>query len=184
MHSIHNFDARCRILAIKSNGWCRTLHAVVHKWCAGESRRGGANPIQELEKSSTAKGFTVAALAQRYVTEYVHSRHLRSAVRTESALKVHNVPSLGNELVDRLTREHVRALLTHSRDRIPNRNAGRGRRSQGGIEAARTAIVVLRAMLTWAIDEELVTRRDNPASKMVLHLPPNQRAMPSACIPN
>ncbi len=136
--------------------------------------KGGANPIHDLEKSSTAKGFTVAALAQRYVTEYVRSRHLRSAFRTESALKVHIVPCLGNELVDRLTREHVRALLTRSRDRIPNRNAGRGRRSQGGIEAARTAIVVLRAMLAWAIDEELVTRRDNPASKMVRNLPPKQ----------
>ena len=136
--------------------------------------KGGANPVHEMEKAATAKGLTVAALAQRYLTDYVHSRQMRSALRTESVLKVHIVPCLGQELVDRLTRDHVRELLTRSRDRIANRNTGRGRRSQGGIEAARTAIVVLRAMITWAIDEELVVRRDNPAAKMIRNLPPKQ----------
>ena len=134
----------------------------------------GINPVKELARAATSRRFTVAALAQRYLADYVHSRQMRSASRTESALKVHIVPCLGHELVDRLTRDHVRELLTRSRDRIANRKTGRGRRSLGGIEAARTAIVVLRAMITWAIDEELVVRRDNPAAKMIRNLPPKQ----------
>jgi integrase len=136
--------------------------------------KGGNNPVKELEKAATAKGLTIEALAHRYVTEYVHSRQLRSAPRIESALKVHIIPSIGGELVDRLNRENVRELLGKARVHDKNRHTGRGRRSQGGVEAARTAIVVLRAMLTWAIDEELVRRHDNPASKMARNLPAKQ----------
>ena len=106
--------------------------------------------------------------------EYVHSRQLRSAPRIESALKVHIISRIGGELVDRLNREHVRELLGKARVQDKNHHTGRGRRSQGGVEAARTAIVVLRAMLTWAIDEELVRRHDNPASKMARNWPPKQ----------
>lgn len=45
----------------------------------------------------------------------------------------------------------------------------------GGIEAARTTMSVLRQMYSWAIDESVLKRKDNPASRMQKNLPKQKR---------
>jgi integrase len=53
------------------------------------------------------------------------------------------------------------------RKRAPGERGG----SIGGIEAARTAMGVLRHMYAWAIEEGKLKRKDNPASKIDKNLP-------------
>jgi hypothetical protein len=47
--------------------------------------------------------------------------------------------------------------------------------SWGGVEAARTAMSVLRQMYSWGIDEEVLKRKDNPESRMQKNLPKQKR---------
>lgn len=45
----------------------------------------------------------------------------------------------------------------------------------GGVEAARSAMSVLRHLYSWAIDESKLKRKDNPASKITKNLPKKQQ---------
>lgn len=136
--------------------------------------REGRNPIADMERSATAGGVTVEVLAKKFLDEYVASRKLRAARKYEQAVATHIVPNLGDVLVAVLTREHVRNLLKKVRVRVPRPEHSRGR-PRGGDEAARTALAVLRQMLTWGIREEIVKRADNPASDMERNLPKKRK---------
>jgi integrase len=69
-----------------------------------------------------------------------------------------------------LNREQVRAVMDAARIRR-KRPAGERGGPVGGVEAARTAIGVLRHMYSWAINEAKLRRSDNPASNIVRNLP-------------
>jgi integrase len=68
------------------------------------------------------------------------------------------------------TREQVRAVMEAARLKRPRPKGQRGGEI-GGVEAARTAMGVLRHMYAWAMDEGKVKRQDNPVSKIDKNLP-------------
>jgi integrase len=77
--------------------------------------------------------------------------------------------------VDALDREQIRCLIRQVRVPRLRLDTKRGR-AHGGIEAARRALGVLRLMVGWAIEERLLNREDNPASRMERHLPKKRKA--------
>jgi integrase len=134
----------------------------------------GESPAVLMEKAATAGGFTVEALSRRFLEDYVQSRELRSARKYAQAIATHINPNLGTVLVDVLNREQVRELTRKVRVRQPRPTNGKGR-CRGGNEAARSTLAVLRHMVTWAIREDLVKRKDNPASDMERNLPKKRK---------
>jgi integrase len=139
-----------------------------------DQAKKGVNPARALENSATAGGLTVKALSERFLSEYVEMKELRAFLKYAGALRVHVVPRVGDCLADTLTREQVRELLRKVMVRIPRRDGPRDR-PRGGKEAARTVLAVLRKMISWGIAEELLRRRDNPASGMENNLPKKRR---------
>ena len=86
----------------------------------------------------------------------------------------HILPHVGDVAVDRLNREQVRSLIRQVRVPQPRPDTKTGR-ARGGIEAARRALGVLRLMVGWAIEERLINREDNPASRMERNLPKKRK---------
>jgi integrase len=83
---------------------------------------------------------------------------------------VHILPEIGEVLADMLNREQVRKLLKKVMVRVP-RGTDPKDRPRGGKEAARTVMSVLRKMINWGSDEDLLKRKDNPVSGMENNLP-------------
>ncbi len=136
---------------------------------ADQARRG-INPKNVLKESATSGTASVAALSKDFLRQYVYSRELDSAYKYEKAFSTHINPKVGDRLAELLTREEVRAVMEAARikrKRAPGERGG----SIGGVEAARTAMGVLRHMYTWAIEEGKLKRKDNPASKIDKNLP-------------
>ncbi len=138
-----------------------------------EAKRG-INPKRRLAVAATAGGVTVQELSTCFLNEYVHSKELDSASLYENAFKTHINPCVGKEPAELLTREDVRKVMNTARIKRCRSNDGRGIQI-GGIEAARTAMRVLRHMYAWAIEEEKLRRQDNPASNIIKHLPKPRR---------
>jgi len=139
-----------------------------------DQAKKGMSPARALERSATAGGLTVQQLSDRFLKEYVTMKELRALGKYEGALRVHIVPRVGDALADALTREQVRHLLRAVMVRVPRKDGPRDRR-RGGKEAARTVLAVLRKMISWGIAEELLRRRDNPASGMEGNLPKKRK---------
>lgn len=139
-----------------------------------DQAKKGVSPIRALEEASTAGGLTIRALCERFLTDYVRMKQLRAYAKYEGALRVHVVPRIGDVLGDALTRERVRELLKSVMVRAP-RKAGPRDRVRGGKEAARTVLSVLRKMIAWGTREELLRRKDNPASGMEGNLPKKRK---------
>lgn len=135
-----------------------------------DQARRGVNAKQALKDGDTANSPTVAALAKDFLTQYVHSRELDSAHKYEMAFTTHINPAVGSILAELLTREQVRNVMESARLKRERPKGERGG-GIGGVEAARTATAVLRHMYSWAIDEEKLKRKDNPASKIDRNLP-------------
>jgi len=141
-----------------------------------DQAKQGVHPREILSPAPrTAGGFTVEGLAKEFLKHHVHSRELDSARKYELAFSTHINPRIGRQLAERLTREHVREVMEAARVRRPRPKGERGG-PIGGVEAARTAVGVLRHMFGWAIDEAKLKRQDNPASKIDKNLPkPRER---------
>jgi integrase len=139
-----------------------------------EQAKRGVNPKTALRANATAGGPTVEALSQDFLQTHVHSRALDSVKNYENAFAVHINPKIGDTLADLLTRDDVRMVMDSARAK---RKRPRGQRGGqiGGIEAARTAMNVLRHMYSWAIDEGKLKRKDNPVSKITKNLPNKQQ---------
>ena len=135
-----------------------------------DQARQGIHPRQTLKSVQPASGFTVETLSQEFMTQHIHSRELDSARKYELSFSTHINPRIGRLLAERLTREQVRDVMDAARIRRPRPNGHRGGRI-GGLEAARTAMAVLRHMFTWAIDEGKIKRDDNPVSRIDRNLP-------------
>lgn len=135
-----------------------------------EQAKRGINPKTAMSLSATAGGLTVRALSEKYLKDYVHSRQLDSVKNYELAFSTHINPAVGDQLAELLTREEVRDVMNAAREKRPRPNGQRGG-PIGGVEAARTAMSVLRQMYSWAMDESVLKRRDNPASKIQKNLP-------------
>jgi integrase len=73
-----------------------------------------------------------------------------------------------------VTREDARDVMNAARVKRA-RPKGQIGGPVGGIEAARTAMSVLRQMYSWAIDEAVLKRKDNPASRIQKNLPKQRR---------
>jgi integrase len=73
-----------------------------------------------------------------------------------------------------VTREDAREVMNAARVKRPRPKGQKGGQL-GGIEAARTTMSVLRQMYSWAIDEGVLKRKDNPASRMQKNLPKQKR---------
>jgi integrase len=141
--------------------------------CLDEAKKG-ASPVKALESLATAGGLTVAGLGATFITDYVKMRELRAARKYEMALEVHIVPLLGSILADLLTREQVREVVKRVMVKKPRGSAAKDR-PRGGKEAARTVVTVLRQMFGWAIEENKLTRKDNPVAGMEKNLPKKKR---------
>ncbi len=130
----------------------------------------GINPKLAMAQSATAYSMTVRQLSEKYLKDYVHSKALDSAKNYELAFATHINPVVGDKLAELLTREDAREVMNAARVKRP-RPKGRKGGALGGVEAARTTMSVLRQMYSWAIDESLLKRKDNPASRMQKNLP-------------
>jgi hypothetical protein len=142
---------------------------------ADQAKRG-VNPKELLKEAATAGSSTVADLSKDFLKQYVYSKELDSARKYELALSTHINPTVGERMAELLTREDVRKAMEAARikrHRAPGERGG----SIGGIEAARTAMGVLRHMYSWAMEEGKLKRKDNPASKIEKNLPKKSRAM-------
>lgn len=139
-----------------------------------DQAKRGINPARVLESSATAGGFTVQQLSERFLSDYVQMKELRALGKYSGALRVHVIPRLGDALVDTLSRQQVRDLLRKVMVHVPRKDGPRERR-RGGKEAARTVLAVVRKMISWGITEELLRRRDNPASGMESNLPKKRK---------
>ncbi|MGH8138134.1 MAG: tyrosine-type recombinase/integrase [Steroidobacteraceae bacterium] len=135
-----------------------------------EQAKKGVNPKAALQANATAGGLTVRALSDEFLENHVRSRNLDSASNYENALKVHINPKIGDKLAELLTREDVRAVMNAARVKR-KRPAGQRGPALGGIEAARSAMSILRHMFSWAMDEGTLKRKDNPVSKITKNLP-------------
>ncbi len=134
----------------------------------------GISPVKGLEAAATAGGLTVAELTERFLRDYVHMKQLRAVFKYEGAIRVHIVPALGSQLADLVTRDDVRTLVKKVIARVP-RSSGPRDRPRGGVEAARTMISVLRKMFSWARDEGLIKRLENPVAGIESNLPRKRR---------
>lgn len=135
-----------------------------------EQARRGMNPKEAMRRVATAQSGTVAELAAEFMRGYVHFKGLDSAAKYEHAFATHIGPRVGSRLAETLTREEVRSVMEAARvkrARAPGQRGG----VIGGIEAARTAVGVLRHLYAWAIEEEKLKRKDNPASRIDKNLP-------------
>jgi integrase len=135
-----------------------------------EQAKHGINPKVALGQSSTAYSLTVRKLSEKYLKDYVHSRELDSAKNYESAFDTHINPRLGDKLAELVSREDVREVMNAARAKRPRPKGLRGGQL-GGVEAARTTMSVLRQLFSWAIDERVLKRQDNPASRIQKNLP-------------
>jgi integrase len=135
-----------------------------------DQAKHGVNPKELLKESATAGGLTVADLSKEFLKQYVYSKELDSARKYEIAFSTHINPTVGERLAELLTREEVRKVMEAARikrQRAPGERGG----GIGGVEAARTAMGVLRHMYSWALEEDKLKRKDNPASKIEKNLP-------------
>jgi integrase len=135
-----------------------------------EQAKRGVNPKQAMGVNRVAGGLTVEDLSKEFLQQHVHSRELDSARKYEVAFKTHINPRLGHQLAELMTREQVRAAMEAARVKR-RRPKGQSGGDIGGVEAARTAMAVLRHMYSWAMDEGKLKRPDNPASKIDKNLP-------------
>lgn len=135
-----------------------------------DQAKQGVHPRETLAPAPAAGGFTVDSLSEEFLKHHVYSRELDSAHKYELAFSTHINPRIGRQLAERVTREQVRAVMEAARVKRDRPKGERGG-TIGGVEAARTAMGVLRHMYTWAIDEGKLRRKDNPASKIDKNLP-------------
>jgi len=134
----------------------------------------GINPKEARAASATAGGLTVLQLAEKFLKDYVHSKALDSTAKYELAFSTHIVPQVGDHLAELLTREHVRTVMEAARVKRKRPEGERGG-VIGGVEAARTAMSVIRQLYTWGQEEGVIKRRDNPASKIEKNLPKKKK---------
>jgi Arm DNA-binding domain len=134
----------------------------------------GVNPKDKLRAAATAGTLTIEALSKVYLDECVRSRELDSLALYENGFEIHINPQVGSVLAELATREDARKVMNEARKKRPNPSGRRGS-TIGGIEAARTAIRVLRSMFSWAITEKKLKRQDNPCSTMANNLPKAKR---------
>lgn len=139
-----------------------------------EQARGGSSPIAAMEKASVAADLSIQALSAKFLKDYVFSKQLDSAEKYKNAFDTHINPAIGKTLAELLSREDARTLMNKVRE-PRSRPAGQRGGHIGGVEAARTIVGVLRQMYSWAIEEEIVKRRDNPASNLQRGLPKKKR---------
>jgi len=139
-----------------------------------EQAKLGINPKLAMAQSATAYTLTVRQLSERYLKDYVRSKALDSARNYEIAFETHINPSIGEKLAELVTREDAREVMNAARVKRPRPKGQKGGQL-GGIEAARTTMSVLRQMYSWAIDESVLKRKDNPASRMQKNLPKQKR---------
>lgn len=139
-----------------------------------EQAKLGLNPKMALARSATAYTLTVRQLSEKYLKDYVHSKALDSVKNYELAFSTHINPTIGDKLAELVTREEAREVMNVARVKRPRPKGQKGG-ALGGIEAARTTMSVLRQMYSWAIDESVLKRKDNPASRMQKNLPKQKR---------
>ena len=135
-----------------------------------DQAKHGINPKDLLKEAATSGSLNVADLSKDFLKQYVYSKGLDSAPKYENALRTHINPKVGERLAELLTREEVRTVMEAARikrHRAPGESGG----GFGGVEAARTAVGVLRHMYSWAMEEGKLKRKDNPASKIDRNLP-------------
>lgn len=139
-----------------------------------EQAKLGINPKVALAQTATAYTLTVRQLSEKYLKDYVYSKALDSTKNYEIAFSTHINPKIGEKLAELVTREETRDVMNTARVKRPRPKGQKGG-PLGGIEAARTAMSVLRQMYSWAIDEGVLKRKDNPASRMQKNLPQQKR---------
>ena len=134
-----------------------------------EAVRSGCDPL--AEKAEARSAITVGEVLDAYLAS---QRFQDKAASTRSVdigrIERHLRPLLGRAYVKALKTEDIRRALVAIRDGKTAATIKTGKRGlarvRGGESAARDTIALLRAILNWAIDEELVA--SNPAASLKL----------------
>ncbi|WP_129642660.1 tyrosine-type recombinase/integrase [Peristeroidobacter agariperforans] len=151
-----------------------SLHAARAKASAYlDQARRGESPVEALERAATGR-LTVEGLAEKFLTDYVYLKQLRSAYNYEIAIRTHIVAEVGRVVADMLTRDQVRSLMKNAMVQVTPTGQAKARR-RGGVEAARSVMGVLRKMINWGIRERLLKRVDNPVAGMQDNLPKKRK---------
>ena len=135
-----------------------------------DQARNGINPKDAIASKATVGNITVEDMGKKFLKDYVQSKELDSAQKYELAFSTHIFPKIGQKDAEALTREEVRQVMEAARVRR-QRDPGKRGGVIGGVEAARTTVNVLKQAFTWAQDEKVIRRADNPATKMDKNLP-------------
>ena len=128
----------------------------------------GLDPLAEREQLREA--LTMQQLLEKYLeSEKFADKAASTRSIDKGRINRHLVPTLGKHYAHKLTREHVRAAFRSIRDGKTAADVKTGKygraRVTGGEGTARKAILLLRAVLAWAIEERLA--KDNPADGVV-----------------
>jgi integrase len=135
-----------------------------------DQAKRGINPKDVMIQNGSASVLTVEELSKDFLTNYVDSKALDSASKYRSAFNTHINPKVGDRLAEQLPREAVRTVMDAARVKRKRPKGQRGG-DIGGVEAARSAVGVLRHMYSWGMDEDKLKRKDNPASRIDKNLP-------------
>lgn len=125
----------------------------------------GADPL--AERKAAREALTVAELAALYLASARFSEKAPSTQAVDKGrMARHILPTLGKVRADALTREDVRRALAAIRDgrtaaTVKTKVRGLARVT-GGEGTAGKAVLLLRAMLAWAVDEGMLDA--NPAA--------------------
>ncbi len=139
-----------------------------------DQAKRGESPIKALAAAATADGLTVAKLGADFMVDYVLLKRLKAARKYQMAIDVSIDPHLGTLRADLVTREDIRTAMKQIMVKRA-RGSGARDRPQGGTEAARTFVTVLRRMINWGQQEVKLKRKDNPASNMATNLPKKRK---------
>lgn len=131
----------------------------------------GRDPVAERKaaveatKEQARRAITLAQLAERWLVEgpdAAPNKRARSWETDARCLRLHILPLLGQLTARNLTRDDIqkaqRAIISGKTAKKKRKTAGRGRSIvRGGAGIARRSVAALSSLLSWAVDQEIIT---------------------------
>ena len=131
----------------------------------------GRDPVAERKaaveaaKEQARRAITLAQLAERWLAEGPDAAPTKRAVSWETdarCLRLHILPLLGHLTARNLTRDDIqkaqRAIIVGKTAKKKRKTEGRGRSIvRGGAGIAGRSVAALSSLLSWAVDQEIIT---------------------------
>lgn len=131
----------------------------------------GRDPVAERKaaveatKEQARRAITLAQLAERWLVEgpdAAPTKRARSWETDARCLRLHILPLLGRLTARDLTRDDIqkaqRAIISGKTAKKKRKTTGRGRSIvRGGAGIARRSVASLSSLLSWAVDQEIIT---------------------------